>query len=434
MPESLKSALQYIRSLGAVADMEADAARRPSGAGAFRSNTHVHLPPNFSAFRDASEAVGLAAAQGLWCLGASNYYDFGVYAAFAAKCRERGIFPLFGVEVIALIDDLLRRGVKVNDPGNPGKMYLCGKGIWRLEPLTATARRLLETIRANDRTRMAKMIALMNGIFERAGVKVALTEDGIVDMVAQRSSSPREAVTLQERHVSLAFQEAFFEGVPEAERPKTLGAVLGQPFADAAGDAVKVQGALRTHLMKADRPAFVDETFVTFDDALRLILELGGIPCYPTLADGASPICAFEEPVERLIENVRSRNIHCVEFIPARNDGRVLRRYVKAMRAAGLVVTAGTEHNTLDLMPMNPTALGGEPLPADVERVFCEGASVAAAHEFLCLRGECGFVDGRGFPNPAYAGREELIAHMARLGAAVVRRAAESRKTRTVRE
>ena len=32
----------------------------------------------------------------------------------------------------------------------------------------------------------------------------------------------------------------------------------------------------------------------------------------------------------------------------------VLERYVTAMRGAGILVTAGTEHNTLDLIPIEP--------------------------------------------------------------------------------
>ena len=70
-----------------------------------------------------------------------------------------------------------------------------------------------------------------------------------------------------------------------------------------------MQNEIRTHLMKAGKPAFVEETFVSFEEACRLILELGGIPCYPTLADGTSPICPYEEPVEKLIENIRRRGI-----------------------------------------------------------------------------------------------------------------------------
>ena len=71
-------------------------------------------------------------------------------------------------------------------------------------------------------------------------------------------------------------------------------------------DEVKVQNAIRAHLMKIGKPAFVEESFLSFEEALTLVLELGGIPCYPTLADGASPICAYEDPVERLIEALRA--------------------------------------------------------------------------------------------------------------------------------
>jgi hypothetical protein len=42
--------------------------------------------------------------------------------------------------------------------------------------------------------------------------------------------------------------------------------------------------------------------------------------------------------------------IGCAEFVPLRNTPAVLSKYVKAMRAAGLMVTAGTEHNTLELL------------------------------------------------------------------------------------
>ena len=40
-------------------------------------NTHVHLPPNFSAFETVEDAVGTAAAEGVRVLGASNFHDRG---------------------------------------------------------------------------------------------------------------------------------------------------------------------------------------------------------------------------------------------------------------------------------------------------------------------------------------------------------------------
>jgi hypothetical protein len=185
---------------------------------------------------------------------------------------------------------------------------------------------------------------------------------------------------------------------------------------------VKIQNEIRAQLMKAGKPAYVTETFVNFEQANRLILELGGIPTYPTLADGTSPICPFEEPVEQLITNLRQRGFTAAEFIPIRNTPEVLSRYVKALRGAGLVVTAGTEHNTLDLLPIEPTCLKGAAVPDDVQEIFREGACVVAAHQFLTLHGKCGFVDAKGQPNPDYPDVEERIAAFKSLGEAVIQR------------
>ena len=52
------------------------------------------------------------------------------------------------------------------------------------------------------------------------------------------------------------------------------------------------------------------------------------------------------------------------EFIPVRNTPEVLEKYVTAMRAAGLAVVGGTEHNSLDLIPLEPTCVKGAPVPA----------------------------------------------------------------------
>ena len=123
-----------------------------------RVNTHIHLPPNFSAFDRVGEAVDLAAQQGIRALGVSNYYDYAVYGEFAAQAQQQGIFPLFGLEIISMQEGLRDAGIKVNDPGNPGKTYLCGKGITRFDDLTPEANRLIDFIRRNDSQRMRLMI------------------------------------------------------------------------------------------------------------------------------------------------------------------------------------------------------------------------------------------------------------------------------------
>lgn len=385
----------------------------------FRFNTHIHLPPNFSAFDSVSQAVDLAAAQGLGVLGASNYYDFEVYREFASRAAGSGIYPLFGLEIIALLEDLQQAGIKINDPGNPGKLYLCGKGITRFSPLSAEAASLLGTIRESDATRMARMTGRLSAVFSAAGFDLGLDAEAIRQRIVRRHGSPVETVYLQERHLAQAFQEVLFERVAGPERAALLERLFGVP-AKKPDDAVSVQNEIRSHLMKAGRPAYEPETFVGFDHAYRLVLALGGIPCYPTLADGASPICAFETPVAALIAGIQARGIHCAELIPLRNRPEVLAEYVLAMRAAGLVVTAGTEHNTLDLVPLEPECLGGAPVPDELRAIFWEGACVVAAHQHRVSQGRAGFVDASGQPHSGYATADERIRAFAEIGAEVI--------------
>ena len=155
-------------------------------------------------------------------------------------------------------------------------------------------------------------------------------------------------------------------------------------------------------------------------EAKKMILGMGGIPCYPTLADGASPLCPYEATPKILIENILGLGIHMAEFIPIRNTPEVLLKYVKAMRAAGLVVVGGTEHNTLELIPLDPTCLKSAPVPEEVKAIFWEGACVIAAHQYLLAHGQPGFVDAAGKLCAGYASADARIKAFAALGAAVI--------------
>lgn len=92
-------------------------------------NTHVHFPPNFSAFGTVDDAIRVAVAEGVAAIGISNFYDQQVYTRFAEQAGAAGIVALFGLEFITLDPDLEAAGTLVNDPANPGRVYFCGKGI-----------------------------------------------------------------------------------------------------------------------------------------------------------------------------------------------------------------------------------------------------------------------------------------------------------------
>lgn len=427
MSDRLRNALNWIRDLATPAEIRELAAKGFGPQQRPLSNGHIHLPPNFSAFETVEQAVNLARDQKIGVVGVTNYYDYAVYGDFAERARVAGIFPLFGLEVICLIDELVRSGVKINDPGNPGKFYYCGKAVTGVAAMSPRAKELLGRIRQGDTERMAAMTLKIGEVLAARGLDLRLTEEDVIAMICKRHGSPRETVTIQERHVAQAYQEALWRAVAPEKRAAALAQAFGAT-PKRPDDAVTVQGEIRTHLMKSGKAAFVAESFVTFDEAHELILALDGIPCYPTLADGTSPICGYEDPVEMLIADLKSRNIHAAEFIPIRNKPEVLAKYVKAMRAAGLFVVGGTEHNTLDLIPIDPKCVGGAEIPEEVRAIFWEGTCVVAAHEFLRLHGEPGFVDAQGVPNPAYATAEDRIRDFAAMGAAVIEKYFEKAK------
>ena len=387
-------------------------------------NTHVHVPPNFSAFDDAEDVVATAAREGVRVVGASNFHDQRVYRRFAEAATGAGIVPLYGIELITVLDAarLAQAGVepraRINDPANPGRMYLCGKGIDPFRVPTPEASRIDAAARAANIARAARMTLLLRTRFEAAGVAIPLDDAAITADVAARAGVPADWVVLQERHLAMAFQRALFEAVPVAERAGRLADVYGAVPAAAPDDAVAVQGEIRSRLMKAGGPAFVDESPLTFEEGVRLVLAWGGIPAYPTLADGASPVCPFEDGPADLAARLAGLGIHAAELIPGRNAPAVVDAYVRAFRDAGIVVTAGTEHNTLDRIPLDPAARGGAALSDEARAAFLEGTCVIAGHQAERAAGRPGFVDAEG--RLGAADRAAWIARFAAIGAAVI--------------
>ena len=354
-------------------------------------------------------------------LGTSNYFDFHVYRPFAEACASAGIAALFGTEIITLQDELQASGVLVNDPANPGRTYMCGKAITGFDAPTPVATSLLDMIRRTSEERMAAMALRLADRARHAGLPDTPSIQGIVSDVAARNGVPTEWVSLQERHLARALQEAVFQQLAPVSRGAVLAALLESPVdAGVAAVPIALQDAIRSRLMKASRPAFVPEAAVSFEDAYRLVLELGGIPCYPTLADGANPICPFEDPPEALAEALLGRGVYCAELIPTRNAPDVVDRYVAAFRGAGILTLAGTEHNTQRMIPLTPTCRGGVAFSHLARTAFWEATCVLAAHQHLRLAGKPGYVDAGGRLASGFPDGEARIRWFHELGEQVI--------------
>jgi hypothetical protein len=376
------------------------------------------VPPNFSAFTTVEDAVETSAREGVKVIGTSNFHDYGVYDRFDAAAREHGLKALFGLEFISVLDEEMRAGITVNDPANPGRAYICGKGIPAPTRPDADSQAFIDAAKVSNEARTTQMVDRVRELYAAAGLDVDVSYASIVEKVAARAEVPPAWVVLQERHVALGFQEALFEAIPAGERLPFLERLYGQPAKAAADDVVATQGELRSRLMKAGCPAFVDETPVPFEDAVGFIRGLGAIVIYPTVADGADPICGYEDPVEDLIARMGSHDIFGAELVTVRNTPECVERYVKAWRDAGIFVTAGTEHNTLD-----PTCVGGAPIPEAAREIFWEGVCVVAAHQHLKQQGEAGYVDATGALNPTFPDAETRLRYFAELGAHLIHEA-----------
>lgn len=378
------------------------------------TNLHVHVAPNFSAFRDVDDLVAEAVVEGVRAIGISSFFDQQVYARFDEACRAAGIVPLFGLEFVTLDPELAAAGTKVNDPANPGRIYFCGKGIQPFRTVGDAAAGIHRAIREGNDARAAEMIARLAEHFSDHGVDTGLAAPAVAAAVAQRAGVPAEWVSIQERHIAQAFADAIAD-LPADQQAAALARVYGRPSKADPTDGVGVQGEIRSALLKSGTVGFVPEVPLSFDAVYGYILATGGIPTYPILADGAPIISEWEAPASELAQRLLARGVHAAELIPNRNASAVVDDYVTALTDAGIIVLGGTEHNTLDRIPLDPACADG-PLSSLAREAFFEGACIVAAHQALVADGRPGYVDAAG----ALVGDAVHRAVLVALGASII--------------
>ena len=84
----------------------------------------MHTPYSFSAFNDVDDALDRAVAEEVKVVGVNDFYTTEGYEEWAEGCKKRNLVPLFNIEFISLNEEDQKAGLRVNDPGNPGRTYL----------------------------------------------------------------------------------------------------------------------------------------------------------------------------------------------------------------------------------------------------------------------------------------------------------------------
>jgi len=344
-------------------------------------NNHIHTPHSFSAFDGIDSAVKAARAEDIAILGINDFYVTDGYAEFIDKCRDYGLFPLLNVELIGISLKDQDEGIRINDPGNPGRIYISGKGLSHPSILTAGQQNRLDRVVEESNKQVGKMVDRVNRWMEFQGVDIRISVEEIMRNLAKN--------LLRERHVAKAIRIKLEE---KAGSPEKYDDILKQIYGGLRSekqpdDMAGLEDELRARLLKAGAPAFVPEdekAFMGVDDIIRIIEAAGGIPTYPMLLDGAGGhITEFESDRESLLASLKEKGFRSVEMIPLRNRIEVLKEYAEYFYDQGFMVSFGTEHNTTAMRPLTVACSQETPLDDSLKKISFLGAASLAAHQYL---------------------------------------------------
>jgi len=256
------------------------------------------------------------------------------------------------------------------------------------------------------------MIAKLNSLIEKHDPQIKLSYESV------RQEHARNLV--RERHLAKAVRMVAERHYPDPEKRISFIESLygGKKSKAGPDDHSSLENEIRSNLLKSGGAAFVEEdekSFLPLDKIMKIIIDAGGIPCYPVLLDdSAGNFTEFESDPEKLHDSLREKGIECIELIPMRNDAKHLNRFVEYFQERGFIITFGTEHNTPDLAPLTVSTRGAVPLSENLKKTAWEGACLLAAHQYLRADGRQGYVLPDGTSN------REQRNNMAALGQMVI--------------
>ncbi len=375
-------------------------------------NAHIHTPYSFSAFPDMETIFRMADEENIAVLGINDFYVTDGYNSFHEGCLRNRIFPLFNIEFIGLLKEEQNKGVRINDPNNPGRIYFCGKGLDYPFQTGFFQRRQLRQVIKESQIQIKAMIVKLNQLVEKQNPSIQLNYDSIKKVYAHD--------LVRERHLAKAVRILAEEYYPQPEKQlQFIEALYGsKPSKAGLANPAVLENEIRSNLLKSGGAAFVEEdekSFLELKKILKIIIKAGGIPCYPVLLDDPSGnFTEFESDPEKLCSTLLKSGIECIELIPGRNDGSILKEFVEFFHKKGFIITFGTEHNTPELNPLLVKSRGSVPLDDSLKKIVWEGACIIAAHQYLRADGRQGYVLPDGTHNSSQ--RNEL----ARLGQLII--------------
>ncbi len=356
-------------------------------------NGHIHTPHSFSAFNSIEQAFQLAKAENISVLGINDFYTTDGYDEFAALAVKHKVFPLFNIEFMALQSHLQKAGVRVNDPSNPGRTYFSGKGLRQPASMSNASFEKIKNLQLESNRQTYEMVDKLNDFMAEIRVGIIFDAKALQRRLAKN--------LFRERHIAQAVRIGVFSFYDEEiDRKRILQKIFsGKEVKSPLDNFAALENEIRGNLLKAGGTAFVPEdpkAFLSLDEVIGLIVDAGGIPCYPVLLDDPKGVCTdYEADKEKLLHELVKNDVYSIELIPGRNDFHILKDFVTYFHRNGFIITFGSEHNTPQLDPMKITCRGGVELDEELKQICYEGTAVIAAHQYLVANGKEGYLSGR---------------------------------------
>ncbi|MBN2323147.1 MAG: hypothetical protein JXQ30_05380 [Spirochaetes bacterium] len=371
--------------LGALASLVEKSRKKEKRVGI---NLHVHTNESYSVFRSPTEAVWYAFTNGVGYFGINDHYTIAGHAEFGKACRIAGIRAVFSIEAIAMDHEAAADGRRYNDPNNPGRCYLIGKGVTRDLVTGERYDTILSRMKNAIQRRNRKIIELLNRHAAGKGYPVDLCYEDVSAL------TPRGNAT--ERHVVQAYCEKL-DSLAGGKRNRLdiyRGAV-GEAVSEATlSDPADLLNTVRAELVKAGKPCYVEEdpeAFASMEDLIGIYKEYGAVPTYPFMGH---PVTEEEKDLDRLFRKVTGYRMYAFDLVEFRTSLETASTIISYAENKGFPVFVGTEHNTKRLDPM-VGEIARDPL---LRGYLKKSANFVLGHQILTRVLDYGYLTESGTP------------------------------------
>jgi len=350
-------------------------------------NLHIHTNESFSVFENPTEAVWHAYNQDVEYFGINDHYTISGHHEFNKACKIAGLKACFSIEAIGLDRASFTENRRYNDPENPGRIYLIGKGVTRDLIPGSKSWMIMHNMRDAIQNRNRKIVDKISAYAQKKGYHLELSYKDV------KTLTPRGNAT--ERHVVQTFCEKLNKLIPENEKKlKILNDLLGVKVSEKMlYDQAALQTLVRSKLIKIGMPCYVEEdqsAFTSIENLVNIYLEYGAVPTYPFMG---FPVTEEEQNLEMLVEKVSGLGMYAFDLIDRVEIDRA-REIIEVASHYGFPVFIGTEHNTKKMQPL----VGKVGRYPEFYEYFRKSAQFVVGHQLLSVLCDFGYVDDGGKP------------------------------------